>query len=360
MADKKKSNKGGKVLPIKQITTKNRDVVVSWLYTWSRQQDMSIHEQRIILRILEQCQLEALQGVYVSNYMNPSTKFEHGLWDVDVQLHVSDVIFSNREYEEIIKALDDLSGRFFTYEDNEVWWKCGFISNPKYVKRTGIITFRVANDLWDVLTKFAKGYREFELNKALCLPNGYALRFYMLMSGQTEPIDLTIDNLKKWLGIPDDKYKDKQGKDRIDHLEERVLKPAQKALDETCPYTFTYEKIRENPNNIRSRVLKIRFRPVYQDQHRDQSLKGKTLQARVSGRNLIEQELYDYLTQQLQFTAEEVNRTKDTWIGAQEFLDDPILALSNLKGKAREAMRPKAYMVGAIRGMVNDAKNRTK
>ena len=31
------------------------------------------------------------------------------------------------------------------------------------------ITFRVSNDLWDVFTKFAKGYREFELNKALAL-----------------------------------------------------------------------------------------------------------------------------------------------------------------------------------------------
>ena len=42
----------------------------------------------------------------------------------------------------------------------------------KYKKRTGIITFRVSNDLWDVFTKFAKGYREFELNKALALPTG--------------------------------------------------------------------------------------------------------------------------------------------------------------------------------------------
>ncbi len=43
-----------KKLPI----TKNKDVVVSWVYTWSKQQDMSIHEQRIVLRILEACQAE--------------------------------------------------------------------------------------------------------------------------------------------------------------------------------------------------------------------------------------------------------------------------------------------------------------
>ena len=42
----------------------------------------------------------------------------------------------------------------------------------------------------------------------------------------------------------------KNGKDRIDHFEERVLKPAKAALDESCPYTFNYVKVRENPNKI--------------------------------------------------------------------------------------------------------------
>ena len=217
-----------KKLPI----TKNKDVVVSWVYTWSKQQDMSIHEQRIVLRILEACQAE-LKGVKLKDYAGTKRKFEHGLWDVDAQMHVSDVIFSGRDYNEIIAALDSLAGRFFTYEDDEEWWKCGFISNPKYKKRTGIITFRVSNDLWNVFTKFAKGYREFELNKALALPTGYSLRFYMLMSGQVYPLDISLENLKDRLGIPADKYKDKNGKDRIDHFEERVLKPAKAALDGT-------------------------------------------------------------------------------------------------------------------------------
>lgn len=60
-----------------------------------------------------------------------------------------------------------------------------------------------------MFTKFAKGYREFELNKALALPTGYSLRFYMLMSGQVYPLDISLDNLKERLGIPADKYKDK-------------------------------------------------------------------------------------------------------------------------------------------------------
>ena len=45
----------------------------------------------------------------------------------------------------------------------------------------------------------------------------------MLMSGQVYPLDISLDNLKDRLGIPADKYKDKNGKDRIDNFEERVL-----------------------------------------------------------------------------------------------------------------------------------------
>ena len=86
-----------KKLPI----TKNKDVVVSWVYTWSKQQDMSIHEQRIVLRILEACQAE-LKGVKLKDYAGTKRKFEHGLWDVDAQMHVSDVIFSGRDYNEIM------------------------------------------------------------------------------------------------------------------------------------------------------------------------------------------------------------------------------------------------------------------
>ena len=52
---------------------------------------MSIHEQRIVLRILEACQAE-LKGVKLKDYAGTKRKFEHGLWDVDAQMHVSDAV----------------------------------------------------------------------------------------------------------------------------------------------------------------------------------------------------------------------------------------------------------------------------
>ena len=35
------------------IPTKNKDIVTSFVYTWARQKEMSILEQRVVLRIME-------------------------------------------------------------------------------------------------------------------------------------------------------------------------------------------------------------------------------------------------------------------------------------------------------------------
>ena len=45
---------------------------------------------------------QELKGVKLKDYAGTKRKFEHGLWDVDAQMHVSDVIFSGRDYNEII------------------------------------------------------------------------------------------------------------------------------------------------------------------------------------------------------------------------------------------------------------------
>ena len=74
---------------------------------------------------------------------------------------------------------------------------------------------------------------------------------------------MTIESFRKWLGIPEDKYIKKDGTYRIDNIEARIIKPAQKELDETCPYSFEYTKIRENPKNPRSKVTQFLFYPKY-------------------------------------------------------------------------------------------------
>ena len=107
------------------INTQNKDVVVSWIYTWARQQEMSIHEQRIILRILEFCQDE-LKGLKIKDNL---CKLEHNKYDVTIEMPASLAIFKNLEADTITETLEALSRRYFKYEDDKRWWMCSFISS---------------------------------------------------------------------------------------------------------------------------------------------------------------------------------------------------------------------------------------
>jgi hypothetical protein len=87
------------------ITSENKDMMVSWMYTWSRQQEMSIHEQRIILRILEYCQDE-VKGMKIKENMGIIDHHKH---DVYIQMPASAAIFdSNLDFDTIKKTLEDL------------------------------------------------------------------------------------------------------------------------------------------------------------------------------------------------------------------------------------------------------------
>ena len=39
--------------PLIEIDTPNKDIVISFVYAWARQKEMSILEQRVVLRIME-------------------------------------------------------------------------------------------------------------------------------------------------------------------------------------------------------------------------------------------------------------------------------------------------------------------
>ncbi len=345
------------------IKTQNKDVVTSWIYTWSRQKEMSINEQRVILRIIEQIN-NRLKGLKMRDNL---VQMDIDLWgDAKFTMLTSEAFFGHKcTYAEVKGTLERLHERKFEYEDieNKHWWMTSFIGDPEVHFNKGYMTFRVSKNLLEVLTNFTRGYRRFELNKALALHSSYALRFYMLMSNQTEPLDMTIESFKKWLGIPDDMYKTADGKDRINNIEDKILKPTMEELNETCPYSFTYEKLRERPDYIRSRVKGFRFYPIYLPKNRDMDLEGVQLIGQLS-RSAIDVKIRQYFQFTLGFSTKEIDSNKQTIFAAQEKWGDEVVQkleqirqglvgrddVSNLKG----------YVISTIKGMLEDGVEKTK
>ena len=335
------------------IHTQNKDIVTSFVYTWARQKEMSILEQRVVLRIMEYAS-NHLKGIKLKDHLH---KIDLGLFNVTITMPASDVLFNTKmKHHDIEKALYALRSRSFEYRDDNRYTVCGFINNATYVYRSGMITVEVDNRIWDVLSDFTLGFKRFELNKALALPTSSALQFYMIMSGQERPLRLSIAELKNWLGIPADKYT-KDGKDRIDHLEERVLRPVKRMLDDTCPYTFTYEKLRQNPSNCKSPVVGFELIPVYQEKFRDQELERVHLTARVS-LGFISPQVTNYMKHQMGFSKDNLNPHKELLIRAIKILPDIMKTLEDIQGRRRTKTgetKGIGWVIQAIRGEVSKA-----
>jgi len=335
------------------IHTQNKDIVTSFVYTWARQKEMSILEQRVVLRIMEYAS-NHLKGIKLKDHMH---KIDLGLFNVTITMPASDVLFNTKmKHHDIEKALYALRSRSFEYRDDNRYTVCGFINNATYVYRSGMITVEVDNRIWDVLSDFTLGFKRFELNKALALPTSSALQFYMIMSGQERPLRLSIAELKNWLGIPADKYT-KDGKDRIDHLEERVLRPVKRMLDDTCPYTFTYEKLRQNPSNCKSPVVGFELIPVYQEKFRDQELERVHLTAKVS-LGFISPQVTNYMKHQMGFSKDNLNPHKELLIRAVKILPDIMKTLEDIQGRRRTKTgetKGIGWVIQAIRGEVSKA-----
>lgn len=332
---------------------KNKDVILPFKIAWARQPEMSIHEQRVLLRIMEHVNAQ-LKGARISDNLR---KIEPTTDAYRITMPTSDAFVRDMKPEDMEYELMCLSRRIFQYKDSYHWWACGYIDRPEIVYGSGLMTFEVFKPFWEVLLNFVDGFREIELTKALLLPTTYSLRFYILISGKTKPLYFSVEDFKKWLGIEPHLYKDKNGKDRIDNLENRVIKPSKKVLDESCPYTFTYEKVRENPNNKRSPVIGFRFYSVYQPQFRDPELEKNSLMARVSPRFLVGEDIYRYLKDNFDYTQESLRSNKKIIHEWQELEKDPLGWLSQRRRAAHDSNHgPIAYICGAMKRRIAELK----
>ena len=339
--------------PLIEIDTPNKDIVISFVYAWARQKEMSILEQRVVLRIMEFAS-NHLKGFKLKDNLR---QLDLGLFNVKIRMPASDVMFNTKmKHKDIEKALYALRSRTFEYKDQERYTVCGFINNATYVYRSGMITIEVDNRIWLVLTDLTKGFRRFELNKALALPTAYSLQFYMVMSGQEKPLYKTIPELKDWLGISPDKYK-KDGKDRVDHIEERILRPVKKILDSSCPYTFDYKKVRANPRNSKSSVVGFEFFPVYQQKFRDPELE-KTRLLGLTSTGFIAPQAVQYMQQQMSIPYKSISPHKELIDKAAHILPDFLGTLADIQGRRRK--KDGSYMgigwvIEAIKGEVRNA-----
>lgn len=139
-------------------------------------------------------------------------------------------------YRHIHKAFE-LAEKWVDYERDDWHLKLNIIAFPEFKKegRNSMITFVIHNDLWHALLDFSQGYRLINLPTYMRLKSTYSVIMYMLITQQNKTIEYHIDTLKKLTGA--DKNKAYQ---RTSNFITKVVKAAQKELNESSPFTFTF------------------------------------------------------------------------------------------------------------------------
>ena len=324
-------------------------LIQSYIFTTARY-NYSIYEKRILYRLVEYAQME-LQGMKIKDNMN---RIRHNLNDVSISMPIASILVTtekcdvNKHYQKAKDACRALGKKDLEWEDLEKgeYWGDNILYNIHIVKGEGVMHFNVVNWVWDAILDFSKGFRKYDMAIAMKLHSQYSMRFFEIMSGQSKPLEISVDELRKMFFLKEGQYK------LTADLQKRILVPAQKELDTTSPYSFEFV-----PNFEKNKIVSYTFYPVFIAANQDEKLLEAERMAKVTAKLQLDQRIYDYLRYSFGFTLEEINKNKKTFIEAQKKIANYIDFLSSIRKNAMTANDMKAYIVGATKRVLQSAEN---
>lgn len=210
----------------------------------------------------------------------------------------------------------------------------------------GIIYLNLREEVWQAMLDFSKGYRYYDIDKTFTLNSAYSVRFYLLMAGQKQALNFSMENIKQMLAL-EDKYKNNN------MLIKKVIDKAKTELDEKMPYSFTY-KTQSRPTGKRGKpsIDSITFSPVHLPDNEDKETAALELKKRITLFG-FDRETYELLFGYYDFTTSEVQHNLDLFSKANKML--PLAkTLSELKPKAGRATNPKGYVIQTLRNLTQD------
>lgn len=326
----------------------NKDLVQSFKMTTIRN-SFGLYGQRTITRLVEASQ-HLLEGKSIGDCV--TYHVEKSLWgDVRVKMPISAILRKGDEanHPEAKRQLKKLVGLPLEYEAPNGDWICTtLISKVIFSKSTGEATLTIQPEIWEAILDFSKGFRRFEIEKALDLRSAYSMRLYQLISGQERPLSYNLVALKKMLGV-EKKYS------RPADFIKRVIQPAKDELDKVSPYTFDFKPVTEK-KSIRGKetITGITFIPYFQPKNRDQELEQKQdfgkLKRKYPGVVSLPKSLENYLTHTAGFTMTGIKNNSELLLQAINHITDfEEVVLRNIVKRSREAKNPQGYIIKAIK-----------
>jgi len=313
-----------------------KEVIQSYIVTTAHY-EFNVYEKRILYRIIEMTQ-DLLEGKKL-NQKYRLDKLLIDLWEVHLPIQAL-LQGGDTNHSRVKQALRKLARKFIMYEDDREWKEFPLIGYPVIEKYSGIVKFKIHEDVYNVLLDFSKGYKKYELMTAFGFNSVYAMRFYELFSKQKTPLIFSIADLKKMFGV-EKKYK------LNNDFMRKVVEAAKKELDEHSPYSFTY-----TPLKTGRMITSIKFYPYVIRENADAEfiqIQGEADKRRYGATFLIEKHALDYLREHYNFSNPELNNNIGLFEQASREIPDLHYFLSEIKAKASRANNPKGYVINALR-----------
>lgn len=219
------------------LEEKKQNIVQSYKLTTTQRLNMipgkkfSLYSQRIMY-----C-MDLVAKNYITGVKLPDkTRLEKTLFqEVEISIPLSIIEKDKGNYKKIRKAVEtEIFGSYLKYEDEEQY-RFVHLFNEISLKKRGYIVLTVNRTFWQLLTDWGKGYRKIDFAEIMVLTSSYAQRIYEFLSGQEQPLSMSLQELIPMLGL------NKTYEKNTTNLRNRVLEVARRELDERCQISFDYE-----------------------------------------------------------------------------------------------------------------------
>ena len=206
----------------------------------------NLYQKRMMLAVVSAAQSK-IDGVrHIAGQRFKIEEGEFPIISVPIDLILQDDDSSN--IFAVRKAAKDFIGRVIEYQAADGSWVVFSPIITATIPRYGsVVQLQVHKLFWEAILDYRSGYRKLDVKRAIALKSVYAIRFYELFSGKTEPIIYPVAKLKEMFAIKD-KYK------QINDFVRKVIEPAKRELDAAAPYSFDFEPVKDGRKNHRIQI----------------------------------------------------------------------------------------------------------
>lgn len=212
------------------------------------------YEQRIIFRIVEMCRpfvrVEYMSGASIG--VKPPCFEDSYILDLAVKDVLGSKTHNYAPLKAAVRRLASLQIEIYNKE-NKRWVVVQLLEGVVHFEKEGLLKLKVSGSLVRYISDFSNGgYRYYSLATALSLKSVYSMRLFAFLSSSKNPVDVSVDGLKKMLGV-DTKYPS------FSDFKNKVLSPAVKELSSLDDYKFSFKVIRAVPKSSRAKPTFVRF-----------------------------------------------------------------------------------------------------